>query len=350
MSGVKGTTALIRLAQNPKCEVLGAMVLQPGSEKKFFEHVVGQPYDREFGERQSSRRRGSQFERNAYEGDARLLRESLAGIVGKDPEDIIVRNLLEFEPGMKDEARVRRLGMTRKILADQSAGRDCPDIVIQPQGLLPTRPGLKPYFFVSADALVLARSINRYKVCDLKSFVVRQNEVAPGDLARVRLQLAAQHLALLHDYDHVGAPFDLPAEGVLIFSRPNGLRPHDPRVEDIGGAVEAVRAAIRSFIAHRDKIQALASGAAPYTVVDDLTPHFREGCLTSCVMAQWCRDRISGRAAELGDDALDLLGDVELNRLSDLMTGRAEPTDAAERELAQALRSIAAANGLAEVA
>lgn len=350
MSGVKGTTALIRLAQNPKCEVLGAMVLQPGSERTFFEHVVSRPYDREFGERQSSRRRGSQFERNAYEGDARLLRESLADIIGKEPGDIVVRNLLEFEPGVKDEARVRRLGMTRKILADQAAGRDCPDIVIQPQGLLPTRPGLKPYFFVSADALVLSRANRHYQVCDLKSFVVRQNEVASSDLARVRLQLAAQHLALLHDYDHVGAPANLPTEGVLIFSRPNGLRPHAPRIEDIGGAVAAVRDAIRAFVVHRDKIQTLASGADPYTVVNDLTPNFREGCLTSCVMAQWCRDRVAGRAADLGDAARDLLGDVELSHLSDLMTGRAAPTDAAEHELAVALRSIAAANGLARVA
>jgi hypothetical protein len=30
---LKGTTALIRLAQNPDCEILGAMVMQEGSEK-----------------------------------------------------------------------------------------------------------------------------------------------------------------------------------------------------------------------------------------------------------------------------------------------------------------------------
>jgi hypothetical protein len=350
MSSVKGTTALIRLAQNPECEVLGAMVLQPGSEKKFYEHVVGQPYDREFGERQSSRRRGTQFERNAYDGDALLLRRALARIIGKDPEDVRVRNLLDDNPGTKDDARIRRLALTRRILADQATGRDCPDIVIQPQGLLPTRPGLKPYFFVSADALVLSQATGHYMVCDLKSFVVRENEVAPTDLARVRLQLAAQHLALLHDYDHVGARLQLSAEGLLIFSKPNGLRPHEPRVEDIAGAVEAIRMAIRTFVRHRGKIEALAAGAAPYTVVGDLTPHFREGCLTSCVMAQWCRESIAGRAADLGDAAQDLLGDFELARLTDLMTGRLAPADTLEQELVVALRNIAAANGLAEVA
>lgn len=65
VSSIRGSTGLVRLAGNPACKILGAMVMQEGSEKRLYEQVVGQPYDREFGERQSSKRRGAQFERNA---------------------------------------------------------------------------------------------------------------------------------------------------------------------------------------------------------------------------------------------------------------------------------------------
>src|SRR6185295_19098791 len=103
---VKGATALVRLAQNPTCEILGAMVLESGSEKRFFERVVGHPYDREFGERQSSKRRGAQFERNAYAGDARLLREAFSPFLNRDPDNVVVRNLIDEYPGTKDDARI----------------------------------------------------------------------------------------------------------------------------------------------------------------------------------------------------------------------------------------------------
>jgi len=80
---LKGTTALVGLAQNPRCEVLGAMVLQEGPETRFFERVVGTPYDREFGERQSSKRRGAQFERNAYAGVELERRGAAVGVLAQ---------------------------------------------------------------------------------------------------------------------------------------------------------------------------------------------------------------------------------------------------------------------------
>jgi hypothetical protein len=348
MSGMKGTAALIRLAQNPKCEVLGAMVLQPGSEKRFVERVTGAPYDREFGERNSARRRGSKFEQNAYAGDARLLREALATIVGVDAANVRVRNLLDDHPGTKDDARIQRLKITRKILADQAAGRPVPHIIIQPQTLLPTRPGPKPYFWVSPDLLVLSSEHGVYLPADLKSFIVRENEVAKADLARVRLQLGAQHLGLAHEYDRHSIA--VPPRALLIFSKPNGLQPHSPRVEDIAGAVEAVRVGIGSFLKHRARIESLAAGAQPYTVVGDLQPHFQEACLATCVMSQWCRRGVEGRAADLGDAARDVLGDVDLARVAGLMTGDVAPASDQERAVAETLQRLAAEHGLREVA
>lgn len=338
---VKGSTALVRLAGNPGCEILGAMVMQEGSEKRFYERVVGQPYDREFGERQSSKRRGAQFESNAYAGDARLLREALSSLIELDPEDIRVRNLTDDYPGTKDDARIARLKITRSILAASMRGGSVPHIIVQPQLLIPTSPGPRPYFFIAPDLLVWSARRGGYLPGDLKSFIVRENEVAKGDLARVRLQLGAQMLALRHEYHRLNPAMTVTPQGLLIFSRPNGLRPHAPRIEDLGGAVEAVRIGITAFLRHRERINALRAGAEPYTVAADLEPNFQDSCLGSCVMAQWCRERLTGRAADMGDVAGEVLGDVTIDRLIDLMTGAAAPSGQRERIIAERLRSLA---------
>ena len=344
---LKGATALVRLAQNPRCEVLGAMVLQEGPETRFYERAVGEPYDREFGERQSSKRRGTQFERNAYAGDARLLREALAPVIGLEPDQIRVRNLLDDYPGTKDDARVARLRITRGLLKDSLAGGVAPHLIIQPQLLVPTNPGPRPYFFIAPDALVWAQQYGLYVPADLKSFVVRENEVSRADLARVRLQLGAQSLALMHEYDRLDkGKTAVPATGLLIFSQPNGLRPHAPRTEDLRGAREAVRVGIEAFLRHRERIDRLRAGAEPYTVAAELTPHFEERCLTNCVMADWCRGIVAGRARDLGDSAGQLLGNMELERMAGFLLGTAEPVSDAERGIAAELRRIAEEHGV----
>ncbi len=337
---VKGSTALVRLAGNPDCEVLGAMVMQEGSEKRFYEQVVGERYDREFGERQSSKRRGAQFESNAYAGDARLLREALAPMVGLSADDIRVRNLTDDYPGMKDDARIARLNITRSILADSIHAGVVPHIIVQPQLLIPTSPGPRPYFFIAPDLLVWSARLGCYLPGDLKSFIVRENEVARGDLARVRLQLGAQVLALRHEYHRIDPALSVAPQGLLIFSQPNGLRPHAPRIEDLGGAVEAIRIGIAAFLSHRERINHLRAGAAPYTVATDLNPHFQESCLASCVMAQWCQQRVAERTADLGDAAREVLGDLDLDRLVGLMTGAIAPADERERVIAERLRAL----------
>jgi hypothetical protein len=347
---VKGSTALVRLAGNPDCEILGAMVLQEGSEKRFYERVVGVPYDREFGERQSSKRRGAQFERNAYAGDARLLREAFGPILGTDPDDLTVRNLLDDHPGSKDDARIARLRITRGILGDALAGRPAPDIIVQPQLLLPTRPGPKPYFFIAPDLMVRSPGTSIYLPGDLKSFIVRENEVAASDLARVRLQLGAQLLALRHEYDRLDPSIVVPPSGILLFSKPNGLAPHAPRIEDIGGAIEAVRIGIAAFLRHREKVNELRAGAEPYTVVADLQPHFKDACLSSCVMAQWCRQRVAGLPADMGDVAGNVLTGMSMDRLIDLMAGATAPSDAHEEVVASHLRSLAGQHSVGRAA
>lgn len=347
---VKGSTALVRLAGNPNCEILGAMVMQEGSEKQFYEHVTGERYDREFGERQSSKRRGAQFEQNAYAGDARLLREAFSGLLAKSADDVVVRNLIDDHPGTKNDARIARLRITRGILADSRAGRPTPDIVIQPQLVLPTRPGPRPYFFVAPDLLVRSPQHGIYLPGDLKSFVVRENEVSKGDLARVRLQLGAHVLALRHEYDPIDGTAEVPANGMLVFSKPNGLAPHAPRIEDLAGAIEAIRIGITAFLRHRQRIEALRAGAAPYTVVADLQAHFQDSCLNTCVMAQWCRQRVCGRGADMGDVAGMVLRDMDMERLTGLMTGQVEPADQQEQIVAARLQELMAEHDIERAA
>lgn len=347
---VKGSSALARLAVNPDCEILGAMVMQEGSEKRFYERVIGEPYDREFGERQSSRRRGAQFEYNAYAGDGLLLRKAFAPFLSAAVDDVTVRNLFDDYPGTKEDARIARLRITRSILADASAGRSTPDIIIQPQLLLPTKPGPRPYFFIAPDLLVRSRQHGVYLPGDLKSFVVRENEVGKGDLARVRLQLGAQLLALRHEYDRITSGIVVPAHGILVFSKPNGLIPHAPRIEHIGGAMEAIRIGIAAFLRHRQKVNQLSAGAEPYTVVGDLQPNFEDSCLAACVMAQWCRQRIVNSAADMGDIARNVLGDINIDRVVGLLIGSAEPIDDHERVLSEHLRALANQHGFGRAA
>ena len=350
MMTVKGSTALVRLAGNPSCEILGAMVMQEGSEKRFYERIVGEPYDREFGERQSSKRRGTQFEQNVFAGDARLLRESFSVFLGIDADTIIVRNLFDDHPGTKEDSRVARLRITRGILADAVAGRPVPHIIIQPQLLLPTSPGPRPYFFVAPDLLVRSPVNGAYLPGDLKSFIVRENEVAQGDLARVRLQLGAQVLALMHEYHRIDPGINVGSSGMLLFSRPNGLNPHKPRVEDLGGAIEAIRIGITAFLRHRRRINELRAGAEPFTVATDLLPKFQDACLATCVMAQWCRQRIEGQTSDLGEIAHEVLGDVSIEAVIGLMTGAIEPANDRERIVAAQLSELAAKHNTERVA
>jgi hypothetical protein len=242
------------------------------------------------------------------------------------------------------------LRVTRKLLADRTTGWLAPHLLIQPQLLIPTQPGQRPYFFVAPDILVWSHEHRRYLPGDLKSFVVRENEVDATDLARVRLQLGAQALALRHEYHRIDPGIDVPSRGVLLFSRPNGLQPHEPRIEDIGGAIHSIQAGIAAFLRHRQRINDLRGDNDAYTIAADLEPNFEEACLTSCVMASWCRQRAADQASDLGDAGRDILGDVPLDRLTGLMLGTTEPLDDRERAMTDELRRIAAENGIARVA
>jgi hypothetical protein len=342
--GLSGTSLLARVAMNPRCPIQVAMGLSDRAENRFYEAVTGRPFDGEFGERQSAQRRGRKFEENLFRppGEATLLREAVSEIVGLTPAQMYIRDLEQEVPGISQDVRVQRLARTRAIISDALAGRPHPHVVIQPQFLIPTRPGPKPYFFVSPDYMVWEPSRQAFINGDAKSFVVRHNEVDPGDLERTRLQLASQVLGLRHEFGRHNAADRIRAEGILTFSTPYGLRPHRPTIQDLRGALDAVERGLDAFLMHRRRIIQLAAGAPPHLIVDQLEPALQEKCVTTCVMFHYCRARNPGKSLDLGDAAAELFGPTaDLDRLVCLMTGTVQPANPGERQLAMELRRVA---------
>jgi hypothetical protein len=253
-----------------------------------------------------------------------------------------IRDLEQEVPGISQDVRVARLTRTRAIIADALAARPHPHVVIQPQFLIPTSPGPKPYFFVSPDYMVWEPSRQAFMPGDAKSFVVRHNEVDPGDLERTRLQQASQVLGLRHEFGRHDAADRIRPEGILTFSTPYGLRPYRPSIQDLRGALDAIERGLDAFLVHRRRVIELAAGAPPHLIVDQLEPAVQEKCVTTCVMIRYCRARHPGTALDLGNAAAELFGPTaDLDRLVGLMTGTIQPANPAEQQLATELRRVA---------
>ena len=345
---LSGTSALARVAMNPDCEIQVAMTRSRDPEPIFYRRVTGENYDREFGERVSARRRGLKFEQNLHQNDAALLREAMAEFIGVGAERIYVRNLDDEIPGTRETVRIARYRRTLDIISDSINDRRHPELIIHPELMLPVAGTNTGYLWVEPDFMAWDDKREIYVPGDEKSFVVQENDVDPGDLERTRLQIGAQVRALRHLYSKHGQAGRVADRGLLIFATPYGLRPHTPRLEHLEGAVHAVGVAIEAFAKHGAKIDHLRviDGAPMHLLIDDLEPHLQEKCMSTCVLADLCRQRHAGRAADLGDHAVDLLGhDADIARLSDLIAGAA-PRNDEEIRVARELQRIAALLGL----
>lgn len=181
---LSGTSALARVAMNPDCEIQVAMARAHMSEPEFYRRVTGEHYDREFGERISARRRGSKFEQNLHQNDAALLREALAEFIGVEAERIYVRNLQDEVPGTRETVRFARYRRTLDIIADSIEGRRHPELIVHPELLLPVAGTYTGYLWVEPDFMAWDGQRGVYVPGDEKSFVVQENDVDPGDLAR----------------------------------------------------------------------------------------------------------------------------------------------------------------------
>jgi hypothetical protein len=339
-----GASAIARIALNPECGRQVAMLRSGLSEPEYYQRLTGEAYPDEYGERLSARRRGAKFERNAYANNAAPLRTALTEIVGLPAEQIWVRNLEDEEPGPREASRTRRWRRTMAIFSDHVAGRPCAQILIQPQ-LHITSGGLieKPGFWIAPDILFLDRTRNMYSPADLKSFVVRGNSVEPSNLEGSRLQVAIQSLALHESLRTVGDSRHLQHVGGFIFATPFGLAPHKPQIETLDGSVDRIQKALlalRRHGEHLDMLKKVDGDTREDFLIDSVPTHFQERCLKSCALARICREQHRGKAHELGDDAVKLLGpNFDLGRAVALLAG-AKPESHHERDIAVALKQL----------
>lgn len=345
---MSGSSALARVAVNPACEIQVAMARSRDPEPEFFRKATGDQYDREFGERLPARRRGSKFEQELFRNNAIKLCEALCHLSGGDPNAMFVRNFDDELPGGNERTRIARYSRTKRVFADLAAGTQVPDLLIHPQFLLPVKGSAKGYFWIEPDFAWFDAVARMYVPGDLKSFVVQENDVDPGDLERARLQIGSQILALRAVADAHGLVDRVSSRGMLIFATPYGLSPHRPRIEDLAGAIHSIEAAIAAFDRHGGRIDSLraADGAEMHLLVPDLASNFQERCVSGCVMASYCRERHAGTAVELGDAAARLLGaDTRIDSLvADL--NRAAAGDAGAGTLASELVELAIALGI----
>lgn len=346
--GMSGSSALARVAVNLGCEIQVAMARSRHPEPEFFRRVTGDQYDREFGERLPARRRGSKFEQELFRNNAIKLCEALCQLNGADPNAMFVRNFDDELPGGNESTRIARYSRTKRVFVDLAAGKQVPDLLIHPQFLLPVKGSAKGYFWIEPDFAWFDASASMYVPGDLKSFVVQENDVDPGDLERARLQIASQILALSTVADANGFGDRVSTRGMLIFATPYGLSPHRPRIEDLAGAIHCIESAVAAFDRHGARIDSLraADGAEMHMLVPDLVSNFQERCVSGCVMAKFCRERHAGTAVELGDAAARMIGaDTRIDTLvADL--NRAAAGDPNAGDLAAELVELAIALGI----
>jgi len=339
-----GASAITRIALNPECGRQIVMLRSGLSEPDFFKRLTGETYPSEYGERLSARRRGAKFESNAYANNAAQLRRALQGLIGLAEDEIWVRNMEDEEPGGRETSRIRRWRSTLAILGDHIAGRPSAQILIQPQ-LHVQAGGLvdKPGFWIAPDILFFDRDAGMYRPADLKSFVVRGNQVEPADLERSRLQVGIQSIALHESLRALGDQRALTHVGGFIFATPYGLSPHPPQMEVLDGSVDRVLRALSALKRHGqllDELKLANGGAREDLLLDDVPINFQERCIGTCVLAGVCRKQHDGKPHVLGDAAVQLLGaDTSLDRAFALMTG-AEPNNDSERSLAAALTAL----------
>ena len=350
---LSSTRGLVRVSKNPDCTLQAAMVIERVREPDFYRKMTGTEYPGEYGERASARRRGAKFEANLHMNDAALLGRAVAPLFGFDPEQIRVRNFDDEVPGARDGIRAIRLARTVRILRDLAAGRDVPQLLIQPQLRLPVGPARGDYFYVSPDFLVLDPTARIYVPGEEKSFIVRDGVADRADLELTRRQAAAQILALRAEAERLGIATRVLPRATFVQATPYGLRPAPAVIERLDGEVQALNRAINALAGARQQLanlRARVGDTSLENLADELPVHYQESCVGSCVLARICKDRVALVAPLLGDAAEDLLGpDFDLLRVVQL-AGGADPANARERDLANQIRDAASVLELTRLA
>lgn len=339
-----GARGIVRASRIPTCARQAAMVVDHVKELEFYRSLVGEDFRGEYGERISAHRRGTAFERAAYDNDAAQLKAALALRFGYQPEDMWARNFAEEIPGPPTTMRAARLHRLSLVFRDLAAGKPVPELLIQPQLRIPVRPEAKYFEYIAPDFMVLDPERRIYLPGELKSFAERDGVASRADLDLPRRQAGVQVIALTALADRVGLADRVDELAVFVYATPYGLKLGPPHLEQIHAECREIRRAITQLAAVHDRLQKLREieDTTLVNLIDEFPADYQEACHGTCILAGPCKEAAAGTVRELGDEAREMLGpDMATERLIALAEG-ATPANPLEEELAPALRDAAA--------
>lgn len=269
--------------------------------------------------------RGQSFEKSLFRNEAKRLREALAsqGVL-TSPEAAFLDNRLRIHGGPHktlDEARAATTGLFRRI-AEKRAPIPC---VVT--GATVSVPGgvMLPEAILVLDVLVMRAGAGGAElvVGEIKTYPDRGGYTDPDELATARAQAGVYIHGLRVVLDDLGLrpALDVATRGFLVLSRPGFNLPSVRFDEDLE---YQARRAERGFA----RLRAAAAGLKPdvtdmLAAVRNAGTAYDEHCLSFCDRAPACHRRAlaQGDPAVLGDDAVRLLGEINLHRAIELLSG-----------------------------
>jgi hypothetical protein len=339
-----GARGIVRASRIPTCARQAAMVVEHVKELEFYRSLVGEDFRGEYGERVSAHRRGTAFERAAFNNEAAQLKATLAPRFGYRAEEMWARNFAEEIPGPPTTMRAARLHRLSLVFRDLAAGERVPELLIQPQLRIPIRPAVKYFEYIAPDFMVLDPELRIYLPGELKSFAERDGVASRADLDLPRRQAGVQVIALTAVAARVGLADRVEERAVFVYATPFGLKLGPPHLEEIRAECREIRRAMAQLAAVHERLQALRAveDTALVNLIDEFPADYQEACHGTCILAGTCKEAAAGTARELGDEAREMVGpEMPIERLIELSEG-ATPATPLEEELAPALRDAAA--------
>jgi hypothetical protein len=346
-----GARGLERLARNPGCQRLEALVAAGISPATAADAVYGQPAAE--GQSPLAVQTGNRFEKWLEDGGATRLIDLFRreGRLAAGDDRVVV--IPDLAGGSGAAAMAQRRLATQRIFGMKLAGNpDAPNIILKPRvhaRLLGNDYDIEP------DALVGASTDPFYRVVEIKSYPDRGGKTDPADVKSACRQAAVGVVAVRHTlalHLAVTAPSAV-VEGRadLVLRRPGSFTPtlHAMSLE---GELHSLERVLARGLDTLDRIEDLLRSLGPSAALDDsavldrIPANYMPNCREFCGLAHVCRQRelAAGNAVVLGSQAREELAAAgSLTRALELMRGTgAPPTNPQQTQLATRLQEALA--------
>lgn len=341
-------------AKNPSCEAntLSALLGVPMAEVAKAEGLTPST-----GQSPMALIRGEQFERLLLRDSAERLRGELerASVLPKGSAGLLDLRMRRHGGPMAnlDDARAETTAFLQRLASVRDSGNLTVSLIA---GGTISVPGgaMLPEAILVIDLLAVT-----YSVVDSRpELVTGEVKVYPdrgGDTDRAELATArAQAGIYLHGLRAVLAELGLSSsisvanKGFLVLTKPGSNLPSVRADEDLEFQARRAERGLAQLRQVAAKMEANhgANPANRLPVVRGAETCWTERCPSFCDRAQGCRSRAleSGDPAALGDDVARFVGPVSLNRVRELLEGRA-PASPAEQDLVMRYEAACAAKG-----